>query len=331
MPGDHAIRRVLAHSLMRALLALALVVIIGAIFNADGTFFKWGTHRDMLRQASVFGILACGMTVVIITGGIDLSVGSVLALSAVVFAKLSIHEGLPAWAAIGGAVFAGIGCGVVSGAACARFSLQPFIVTLALMVFARGLAKTVSGGMKVSTMVQQPDGSYEYVPEPAIFSGIDSRVLDGNVSVVTIVMLLCMLVTGIILISSRAGRHIYAIGGNEEAARLSGVPVARTKLLAYALSGMFAGIAGVCQAAQDYQGDPEAGTAYELSAIAIVVIGGTHLMGGRGGILLTLVGVLTIGYLEKILSINAVGEATRLMLTGGIILGAVLLQRGRSR
>jgi ribose transport system permease protein len=185
--------------------------------------------------------------------------------------------------------------------------------------------------MKVSTMVQQPDGSYDYVPEPAIFSAIDSRVLDGNLSVVTIVMLFCMLATGIILITSRAGRHVYAIGGNEEAARLSGVPVARTKLLAYALSGMFAGVAGVCQAAQDYQGDPEAGTAYELSAIAIVVIGGTHLMGGRGGILLTLVGVLTIGYLEKILSINAVGEATRLMLTGGIILAAVLLQRGRSR
>jgi ribose/xylose/arabinose/galactoside ABC-type transport system permease subunit len=123
------------------------------------------------------------------------------------------------------------------------------------------------------------------------------------------------------------GRYLYAIGGNEEAARLSGVPVGRTKLFAYALSGFFAGIAGVCQAAQDYQGDPEAGMAYELSAIAIVVIGGTHLMGGRGGVTLTLIGALTIGYLEKILSINAVGEATRLMLTGGIILGAVLLQR----
>lgn len=315
----------------RAVLALCFVLIIGAVFNADGTFFKWGTHRDMLRQASVFGILACGMTVVIITGGIDLSVGSVLALSAVVFAKLSIHEGWPAWASIAGALTAGTLCGVVSGGATARFSLQPFIVTLAMMVFARGLAKTVSGGMKVSTMVQKPDGTYDYVPEPAIFALIDSRILDGNLSVVTLVFAACLLISGFVLARLFIGRYLYAIGGNEEAARLSGVPVGRTKLFAYALSGFFAGVAGVCQAAQDYQGDPEAGTAYELSAIAIVVIGGTHLMGGRGGVTLTLIGALTIGYLEKILSINAVGEATRLMLTGGIILGAVLLQRVRQR
>ncbi len=324
-------RRFLEHPLARAILALCAVMIVGAIFNADGAFFKWGTHRDMLRQASVFGVLACGMTVVIVSGGIDLSVGSVLALSAVVFAKLSIHEGWPAWAAVGAALLSGLGCGLISGAATARFSLQPFIVTLAMMVFARGLAKTVSGGMKVSTMVQQPDGTYDYVPEPAIFSAIDSRIFDGNLSVVTLVFAGCLIVTGFILARIRFGRHLYAVGGNEEAARLSGVPVGRTKLLAYGLSGLFAGLAGICQAAQDYQGDPEAGTGYELSAIAIVVIGGTHLMGGRGGVTLTLFGALTIGYLEKILSINAVAESTRLMLTGGIILGAVLLQRGRAR
>ena len=325
------LRRYFEHPLARAILALCVVVTIGVIFNADGTFFKWGTHRDMLRQASVFGILACGMTVVIITGGIDLSVGSVLALSAVVFAKLSIHEGWPAWASVVGAVLSGAACGLISGAATARFSLQPFIVTLAMMVFARGLAKTVSGGMKVSTMVQQPDGTYDYVPEPKIFSAIDSRIFDGNLSVVTLVFFGCLIVTGIILARIHIGRHLYAIGGNEDAARLSGVPVGRTKLFAYGLSGLFAGVAGVCQAAQDYQGDPEAGIGYELSAIAIVVIGGTHLMGGRGGVTLTLLGALTIGYLEKILSINAVAESTRLMLTGGIILGAVMLQRVRVR
>lgn len=331
MAREQPLKRIVSHPLARALLALVLVMLIGALFNADGAFFKWGTHRDMLRQASVFGILACGMTVVIITGGIDLSVGSVLALSAVVFAKLSIHEGWPAWAAMLGAIASGVMCGLVSGAATARFSLQPFIVTLAMMVFARGLAKTVSGGMKVSTMVQQPDGTYDYVPEPEIFAIIDSRIFDGNLSVVTLVFAGCLVVTGVVLARLKVGRHIYAVGGNEEAARLSGVPVGRTKLLAYALSGLFAGVAGVCQAAQDYQGDPEAGMGYELSAIAIVVIGGTHLMGGRGGIMLTLVGTLTIGYLEKILSINAVAESTRLMLTGGIILGAVLLQRVRAR
>ena len=123
------------------------------------------------------------------------------------------------------------------------------------------------------------------------------------------------------------GRYLYAIGGNEEASRLSGVPVVAAKILAYVASGMFAGVAGMCQAAQEQQGDPEAGVGYELMAIAMVVIGGTSLMGGRGGIGLTLLGVLTIGYLDKILSINAVPEAGRLVLTGVIIVAAVLAQR----
>ena len=128
----------------------------------------------------------------------------------------------------------------------------------------------------------------------------------------------------------RWGRYVYAIGGNEEAARLSGVPVGAVKVAAYALCGFFAAVAGLCQAAQEQQGDPEAGWGYELSAIAVVVIGGTNLMGGRGGIGLTLLGTLIIGYLEKILSINAVPEASRLMLTGGIIIAAVLVQRRRT-
>ncbi len=123
---------------------------------------------------------------------------------------------------------------------------------------------------------------------------------------------------------------MYAIGGNETAARLSGVPVISAKTAAYVASGMLAALAGVCQAAQEQQGDPEAGSGYELIAIAMVVIGGTSLMGGRGGVGLTLLGVFTIGYLEKILSINAVPEAGRLMLTGVIIVAAVLTQR-RSR
>ena len=124
--------------------------------------------------------------------------------------------------------------------------------------------------------------------------------------------------------------YLYAIGGNEEASRLSGVPVVTAKIFAYLLSGLFAAVAGICQAAQEQQGDPEAGVGYELIAIAMVVIGGTNLMGGRGGMGLTLLGVLTIGYLDKILSINAVPEAGRLMMTGVIIVVAVLTQR-RSR
>jgi ribose transport system permease protein len=283
----------------------------------------------MLRQVSVYGILACGMTVVIITAGIDLSVSSVLALAAVSFAWLTLPEGWPAALAIPAVLVVGTALGSVSGLLAARMRIQPFIVTLAMMVFARGLAKVVSGGMKITNYVQLPDGTSKLVPMPAIFGMIDSRVLGGNLSIVTVIFLLCVAATWIILSRLRLGRHLYAVGGNEEAARLSGVPVARTLVIAYALSGLFAAVAGICQAAQETQGDPETGAGYELDAIAMVVIGGTTLAGGRGSVVLTLIGVLTIGYLQKILSLNAAPEATRLMLTGAIIVCAVLFQRGR--
>lgn len=311
----------------RALLALILVLLLGLIFNADGAFFRWGTHRDALRQASVFGILACGMALVIISGGIDLAVGSVLALVSVTFSLMSIHWGWPAWAAVPVCLLLGAACGAVSGGLTASFRIQPFIATLAVMVFARGLAKTVSGGMKVSTAVPNVDGTYRFVDVPAIFRLIDSRVFGGELSVVTVIFLVCAVLAWLMLARHTWGRQIYAVGGNEEAARLSGVPVSLIKLLAYTGSGFFAAVAGICQAAQEQQGDPEAGVGYELTAIAIVVIGGTSLVGGRGGMGLTLLGMLTIGYLEKILSINAVPEASRLMLTGVIIVLAVLAQR----
>jgi len=313
----------------RALVALVLMLVIGAMFNADGAFFRWSVHRDMLRQVSVFGILACGMTVVIVTAGIDLSVSSVMALAAVSFAWLMLPEGWPAVLAIPAVLVCGAALGSASGVLVARLRIQPFIVTLAMMVFARGLAKIVSGGMKITNYVPQPDGTSRLVELPRIFGLIDSRVLGGNLSIVTVIFLACVLLTWIVLARLRVGRHLYAVGGNEEAARLSGVPVARTLVLAYALSGLFAAVAGICQAAQETQGDPETGMGYELDAIAMVVIGGTTLAGGKGSVVLTLIGVLTIGYLQKILSLNAAPEATRLVLTGAIIVFAVLFQRGR--
>jgi len=290
---------------------------------------RWSVHRDMLRQVSVFGILACGMTVVIISAGIDLSVSSVLALAAVMFAWFLMPLGWPAVAAIPVVLAAGLGLGSISGVLVARMGIQPFIVTLAMMVFARGLAKVVSGGRKITNYVTDADGTSQLVDLPEVFSRIDSRILGGNVSIVTILFLLCVFVTWIILSRLRLGRYIYAVGGNVEAARLSGVPVRRTLIAAYALSGLFAAVAGICQAAQETHGDPETGMAYELDAIAMVVIGGTSLAGGKGSVVLTLIGVLTIGYLQKILSLNAAPEATRLMLTGTIIICAVLFQRSK--
>lgn len=313
----------------RAVLALLLMVAIGCVFNAEGAFFRWSVHRDMLRQVSVFGILACGMTVVIITAGIDLSVSSLLALSAVLFAWLLLPLGWSAFLAIPVVLVAGTALGSLSGVLVARMRIQPFIVTLAMMVFARGLAKVVSGGRKITNYVTEADGSSQIVDLPAVFNFIDSRILGGNLSIVTVIFLFCVLLTWVVLSRLRFGRHIYAVGGNEEAARLSGVPVTRTLIMAYALSGLFSAVAGICQAAQETHGDPETGMAYELDAIAMVVIGGTSLAGGKGSVVLTLIGVLTIGYLQKILSLNAAPEATRLMLTGAIIICAVLFQRGK--
>jgi ribose transport system permease protein len=315
--------------LLRAFAALVLVFLIGILFNADGAFFSWNTHRDMLRHISVFAILACGMTLVIITAGIDLSVGSLLGLTAVLFSLFSLQMAWSPWLALLACLAIGSILGAASGGLIGRFKIQPFIATLAMMVFARGLAKWVSGGQKISTAVLQPDGTYQYVDVPPVFEFLNSKLLNENIAVVTLILFACVLICWVILTKLRWGRYIYAIGGNEEAARLSGIPVIRTKILTYGLSGFFCAVAGICQAAQELQGDPEAGMTYELTAIAIVVIGGTNLMGGRGGIGLTFIGAMTIGYLEKILSINAVGEASRLMLTGAIIIGAVLFQKTR--
>jgi len=326
-PGPVARDNLLRTPWIRALSALLFVFLLGLIFNADGAFFQWGTHRDMLRQISVIGILACGMTLVIITAGIDLGVGSVLGLNAVLFALLCLRLGWPPLLAAGACLLVGVSCGALAGSVIARFNMQPFIATLATMVFARGLAKSISGGEKVSRAVLQPDGSYGYVDLPQFFQRIDYRVFGGNLAVVTLIFLACIVICWVLLAKLRWGRYLYAVGANEEAARLSGVPTRLVKLLAYGLSGAFAAVAGICQAVQEQQGDPEAGATYELSAIAMVVIGGTSLTGGRGQIGFTLLGTLTIGYLEKILSINAVSEAGRLILTGIIIVVAVLLQR----
>jgi ribose transport system permease protein len=253
-------------------------------------------------------------------------VGSILGFAAVLFSLFSIHWGWSPLVAIGLTLVLGMIAGSISGIFISKLKIQSFIATLAMMVFARGMAKLVSGGQKISTAVQLPDGNYQYVDIPQIYDLLSAKVLNENVAVVTLVMLACIIFCWIVLAKMRWGRHVYALGGNEEAARFAGIPVNATLILVYALSGLFCAIAGICQAAQELQGDPEAGSTYELSAIAIVVIGGTSLKGGSGSIWLTLLGILIIGYLEKILSINAVGEETRLMLTGAIIISAVLFQ-----
>jgi len=327
MTSGNRFERGLSSGWVRAVIPLLVVILIGCLFNSEGAFFEWSTHRAMLREISVLGILACGMTVVIVAGGIDLSVGSVLALSAVCFASFTLPRGWSAASAIFVTLAVGALAGTISGALVARFRIQAFVVTLAMMVFARGLAKLVSEGKKVTNYVTLADGSSTTVALPDVFGLIDKKVLGDNVSVVTLVFVACAALSWMVLSRMRLGRYLYAVGGNYEAARLSGVPVARTLIAAYALAGVMSAIAGICQAAQETQGDPETGMGYELDAIAMVVLGGTSLAGGRGGMGLTLVGALTLGYLQKILSLNAFSLEARLMLTGAILIGAVLFQR----
>ena len=311
---------------VRALIPLVAVLVLGVLFNGDGAFFAWETHRAVLREISVLGILACGMTVVILAGGIDLSVGSVLALAAVSSALFTLPLGWSSWFALPLVLALGTLAGALSGVLIAGARIPAFIATLAMMVFARGLAKHLSGGQKISTYVQTPEG-FRNVPLPPLFEALDARVFGGQIAVVTLVFAGCALATYVLLQRLRIGRYLYAVGGNYEAARLAGVPVRAVVVFAYALSGLYAAIAGICQAAQETQGDHETALGYELDAIAMVVLGGTSLSGGRGGMGLTLVGILTLGYLQKVLSLNAFSTEARLMLTGLILLGAVLFQR----
>jgi ribose transport system permease protein len=309
----------------RGLWALIAVLIVGAVFPGTssksklGAFFTWDYHRDMLRENSIYGILACGMTIVILTAGIDLSVGSVLGMTGMLFAHLMINMRLSPLIGIPVTLLVGTAAGLLNGAVITTFKIQPFVATLAMMVSARGLAKFIGGGAKIQAGTQ---------PLPPIFQQIASQILNNNLAIVTIIFLLLVVTFWVALNRTRFGRHLFAIGGNEEAARLSGIRVNLVKATAYAISGLMSAIAGVCYAGRTYYGDPEAGAqAYELTAIAMVVIGGTSLMGGRGGILLTLLGALIIGYIEKILSINGVVIAYRFMIKGAIIVAAVIIQQ----
>ena len=326
----------------RGLLALIVVFGAGMIFSptnpgtGENVFLRTDVQTALFRRIAEFGILAVGMTFVILTTGIDLSVGSVLALSAMTFTHFLIKAHWSAPVAVAMGVGVGLLCGLVCGAITAWPKLQPFVVTLAMMVFARGAARWISSSEKIQTELRILDSGEAVREVPAIFRTWGGRLWPdapipvlNEVFVVTVVFLACVLIGHLILSKTWYGRHVYAIGGNEEAARFSGIRVGLNKTAAYMICGGLAGLAGVFNACQVGMGDPSAGLYRELDAIAAVVIGGTSLMGGRGGMLLTLLGVLIIGYIDTILSINNVPDPWRLMSKGTIIVVAVLIQQRR--
>ena len=315
----------------RGLFAFILVFILGCFFTPRAfdthlpIFLSWHTQLDILFEYCEYGLLATGMTLVILTGGIDLSVGSVVGLSATLFALLTVGYGWNIGLALAAVSLAGLVVGSVNGMMIARFRMQPFVASLAMMTAARGLAKMISGGIKVQPAAQpwyKVTGS-----SPAFFSWMTKALPGIGIQPATILFLVCIFVMAIIVRRSAFGRKLYAIGGNEEAARLSGININRAKLWAYALCSMFAALAGVINACRQDLGDPEAGAGFELDAIAAVVIGGTSLAGGRGGMGFTFLGVLIVAYINKILSLRAVPIAPRMVIQGVIIAIAVLIQR----
>lgn len=318
-------RPALASPAARAVAALALVLALGAIWNGGGAFFRPSLHLDLLGAQSVVGLCALGQCLVILGGGIDLSVGAIVGLVGMVFAGLQLHGDWP-WPVAGlAAVAVGALVGLANGLLVARHRVQPFLATLVLMVIARGLARWVP------ELAAQPASS-KFLPHgsegPPFWSWLDGRL--GGVPTTGWVFAVIAVVGSVLLHRSVFGRHVLAVGGNPEGARLSGVAVTKITVLTYVGSGLLAAIAGICQVARDVQGNPAAGEMLELQTIAAVVVGGTSLRGGRGGLLLAVLGVLTIGYLEKVLALNGVPTHWRLCVQGAIILAAVLLQDRRS-
>lgn len=286
-------------------------------------FLKTENLLNIANQIAVIAIVAIGMTVVIITGGIDLSVGSLLALSAVLASKFirDFGGGVNAtWFGMLLSCAAAIAlCGVVggfSGAMITRFSIPPFIVTLAMMLVGSGLAYIIAKGQSI----------YQ-IPDSFVWLGRGAELVNLPNAVV---LMLCLYGLAHILMSRmRLGRYVYAVGGNREAARLSGVPVPRVLMFAYVTSALLAGLGGVIMASQLKSGSPTYGNMYELYVIAAVVVGGTSLSGGEGKMLGTLTGAFTIAVIQNGMNLTNVESYTQKVVLGLVILGAVLLDKIR--
>lgn len=286
-----------------------VVVVAVAIFVP--TFFQPANLINVARQSSIVGVVAVGMTFVILSGGIDLSVGSILALSGVSMAMF-INAGMETSVAIVVALLIGVASGVVNGIGVAILKIQPFIVTLATTVAILGIALRVTAG-----------GPQSFNNAGAVFNFLGS----GNVLGLPGPFLVFVIIAVIGMLTLRYfsfGRYLYAIGGSPEAARLSGVPTKQTLIIAYAVSGLAAGLAGVMTASRLGVGAPTAGGLANLDAITAVVIGGTSLMGGTGGALGTVFGALLLAVLSNLMNLIGISPFDQQIVKGVVIILAVL-------
>lgn len=298
---------------MRDLGTLIGLVIICTVFALMSDVFL--TERNLvniLQQSSINACVAIGMTIVIISGGIDLSVGPVAAFAAVLAATL-LAQGYPVALAVGAGLAIGAACGAVNGALIAYGGLQPFIVTLGTLSVFRALALIYTGG---NPILGVPDAFRKlFASEIGIFP------------VPVVVVAVLGVVASVLLARTPLGEYIFAVGGNEEAARISGVPIARTKIAAYAMSGFLAALAAVILVARLGAAEPILGNLWELEAIAASAIGGASLMGGKGSIIGTILGAIVLGSMRNGLTLMNVQAFYQLLATGIIIILAMLVDR----
>ena len=312
----------------QSFLGLLAVVIVASLIctrNGRNLFLSPVNIANVVRAVSENGIMAIGMTLVILTGGIDLSVGAILGLTATVSADLLMHRSFGFLGTIGTVLLVGIAFGVFNGLVSTKLSIQPFIATLASMSIARGLARFWSGGIGIPIAYGTEPGF-----APPAYEILSTR-LWGTVPVPAICFLSLAVIFVILLRYTRFGRYVYAIGGNETATHLSGISVDAVKIAIFALCGLLSSVAGLIHAAQLNQGSPNDGIGYELNVIAAVAIGGTSLAGGKGNITGTIVGALTLGVLDNMLGLKNIDNNFQMIVKGFIIIIAVVLQRERKR
>lgn len=290
---------------------IAFAFLIGILSLSSNSFLSVRNILNVLRQSSMNGIIAVGMTFVIVTGGIDLSVGSIVALSAVVATSLAHPDGAPLIVPVAVGIGVGILAGFLNGVIISFGSIAPFIVTLGMMTIARGAALVYSGGRPIINLTDA-------------YNSIGGGYLFGVP--IPVYLFLGVALLGLFILSfNKFGRHVYAVGGNELAAQVSGLNIKAIKIGVYSLSGMFAGFAGVVLSSRVMTGSPVAGGGYELDAIAAVVIGGTSLSGGIGSIQGTIIGALIIGFMNNGLDLLNVSSYYQQIVKGVIIIAAVLL------
>ena len=298
---------------------IVLIVLCIGLTIAEPAFGSVANLINILQQVTVIAVLALGVNVVIFTGGIDISVGSVVAFTGIVMGKLIVENGMPDIVGVIAAVLVGAACGTFNGIMISKFKLQPMIATLAMMSMARGAAYTLADGQTIT--------GYS-----AGFRWIGIANIPGTAIPVQIVFMVLLYIAFYYVMKYRKfGRYIYSIGGNEEATRLSGINVNRVKLGVYALMGAVVAIAAVLQVSRIGAMDPaNAGSGYELDSIAAVIVGGTSMSGGKGSVVGTVFGMLIIAVMNNLLNLLGVPPFLREAFKGAIIIAAVLLQRKSS-